>query len=408
MAHARNVQVAVVGAGPAGLAAALSLSELGCDVTLLAPAFDPARAAADARTTALLSSSVALLENLGVWGLCGDEAAPLTAIRIVDDRGDLLRAPEVLFRASELGLANFGANIANPALNAALNGAAAASPRLNRWPTSAVTQITPGETSVRLDLAEGESLTASLLVAADGRGSLARASAGIGVRRWHYPQSAIATAFRHTRAHDGVTTELHRRTGPLTTVPMPRDASSLVWVEEPAEAARIGALNDGDFLDLLEQRLQGLLGSIHAPGARAVHPLSGLSAERMGQNRIALVGEAAHVIPPIGAQGLNLGLRDACVLAECVAEAHERGQDIGGADLLAAYHRTRQADVLSRTVAVDVLNRSLLADFLPVQALRGAGLHILANAPWLRRVLMQGGMAPPGPLPRLMRPGALA
>ena len=325
MAHATNVQVAVVGAGPAGLASALSLSALGCDVTLLAPAFDPVHAASDARTTALLSSSVALLENLGVWGLCGNEAAPLTAIRIVDDRGDLLRAPEVLFRASELGLPDFGANIANPALNAALNAAVAASPRVSRVPTSAVTRITPGETSVRLDLAEGESLNAALLVAADGRGSLSRTSAGIGVRKWHYPQSAIATAFRHTRGHEGITAELHRRTGPLTIVPMPRDASSLVWVEEPAEASRIGGLDDRGFLHLLEQRLQGLLGSIHAPGARAVHPLSGLSAERMGQNRVALVGEAAHVIPPIGAQGLNLGLRDACVLAECVAEARERG-----------------------------------------------------------------------------------
>ena len=134
------------------------------------------------RTTALLSSSVKLLENLGVWHLCRHAAAPLTAIRIVDDRGGLLRAPEVLFQAAELGLADFGANIPNAALVAALTAAADAAPRLRHLPTSAVVRVTPGDTSVRLDLAEGGSVDAALVVAADGRGSLVRAGAGIGVR----------------------------------------------------------------------------------------------------------------------------------------------------------------------------------------------------------------------------------
>ena len=245
------------------------------------------------------------------------------------------------------------------------------------------------------------------MVAADGRGSLARAGAGIGVRTWSYPQAAVAGVVRHGRAHGNATTEFHRRTGPLTMVPLPHDMSSLVWVEEPAEARRLGSLSDQDFAGALEDRLHGLLGPIRCIGARVVFPLSGMTADGMGQNRTALVGEAAHVIPPIGAQGLNLGLRDACVLAECVAEARAQGRDVGDTDLLHAYHDARRVDVLTRTAAVDALNRSLLADFLPAQALRGAGLHLLANIPSLRRLIMQGGMAPVGPLPRLMRSDAL-
>ena len=145
------------------------------------------------------------------------------------------------------------------------------------------------------------------------------------MRSWSYPQSAVAAVFRHSRGHEGVTTELHRRTGPLTTVPLPGNMSSLVWVEQPSEAQRLGALSDQEFADALDERLQGLLGCISPCGARVVFPLSGHNADRMGGNRTALVGEAAHVIPPIGAQGLNLGLRDASVLAECVADAQRQG-----------------------------------------------------------------------------------
>ena len=406
MAH--TVQVAVVGAGPAGLATALAVDALGCEVALVAPAYDPARAAKDMRTTALLSLSVILLENLGVWRLCKQAAEPLTCIRIVDDRVDLLRAPEVLFQAAELGLADFGANIPNAALVAALSTVAGSAPRLMHLPTSAVVRATPGDTSVRLELAEGVSVDAALVVAADGRGSLVRTAAGIGVRSWSYPQSAVAAVFRHSRPHSGITTELHRRTGPLTTVPLPCEMSSLVWVEQPPEAQRLGGLSDQEFADALDERLQGLLGCINPSGARVVFPLSGHNADLMGGNRTALVGEAAHVIPPIGAQGLNLGLRDACVLADCVAEARARGGDIGAPDVLHSYHQARRADVLARTLAVDALNRSLLADFLPAQALRGAGLHLLANSSSLRRLLMQGGMTPVGTLPRLMRSDAFA
>jgi 2-octaprenyl-6-methoxyphenol hydroxylase len=397
----------VVGAGPAGLAAALALAALGAEVVIAAPGQHPARAEADRRTTALLRSSVELLKNLAVWQQCSHESAPLKGVRIVDDGGGLLRAPEVLFRADELGLADFGANIANSALNAALFAAVSAKPRLSWLPTSAVVKVTPTAGRVRLELAEGGSLSATLVVAADGRHSVARAAAEIATRTWAYGQTAIVASMRHGRPHDAITTELHRRAGPLTTVPLPGAASSFVWVGEPSESARLAALDEQEFRAELGACLRGLLGVLGDIGPRATFPLTGLAAARMAQNRIALVGESAHVIPPIGAQGLNLGLRDAASLAECVSAARASGRDIGGPETLAAYHRARAGDVLTRTLGVDLLNRSLLTDFLPAQALRGVGLHLLANVAPLRRLVMQGGLAQAGAMPRLMRPGAL-
>jgi 2-octaprenyl-6-methoxyphenol hydroxylase len=407
MAQALVTEVAVVGAGPAGLAAALALAALGAEVVIAAPAHDPARAEADRRTTALLLGSVELLKNLRVWQACAGQSAPVQGVRIVDDRGGLLRAPEVLFKAEELGLASFGTNIANSPLNAALFAAVSEDSRLRWLPTSAVVKVMPAEACVSLEFAEGGSLSAALVVAADGRNSMVRAAAGIGARTWTYGQAAIAASFGHTRPHGAITTELHRRAGPLTTVPLPGNASSLVWVEQPAEAARLAGLDEQAFLAELGARLRGLLGSLGDVGPRATYPLSGLGAARMGQNRIALVGESAHVIPPIGAQGLNLGLRDAAALAECVSTARSLGQDVGGPEMLSAYHAARAGDVLTRTLGVDLLNRSLLTDFLPAQALRGIGLHLLANVAPLRRLAMRGGLTPAGPLPRLMRPGAL-
>jgi 2-octaprenyl-6-methoxyphenol hydroxylase len=164
------------------------------------------------------------------------------------------------------------------------------------------------------------------------------------------------------------------------------------------------ALDEPAFAGALEERLHGLLGEVRHVGPRALYPLAGATAERMAARRIALVGEAAHVVPPIGAQGLNLGLRDAAALAECAADALARGQDIGGAETLAAYSRARASDVALRTGAIDLLNRSLLYDFLPLGLVRGAAVHAIANSATLRGLLMRGGMATAAPLPRLMRP----
>lgn len=402
MTRAETVDAAIIGGGPAGLVAALSLAVCGVKVGVIAPTPARTRIVEDGRTSALMASSVELLKNIGVWDLCAAAAAPLEGVRIVDQKAGLLRAPEVLFRAHELGLRAFGANIPNCALNTALEAAVQAR-AIRRLPTF-VASIDPRQSDVRLELADGRELHAALAVAADGRRSLARAVAEIATREWRYPQAALVTSFRHTRAHGAITTELHRRAGPLTLVPLPGHASSLVWVEDPAEAERLAALDAAEFLGELDAAVQGLLGDLSHPTPRIVYPIAGLSALRMAKNRICLVGEAAHVVPPIGAQGLNLSLRDAAVLADCVAEAHTRGGDIGNRATLEAYETARAADVASRTITTDLLNRSLLSDFLPLEALRGVGLHVLANVPFARELAMRAGLASAGPTPRLMRP----
>lgn len=407
-----NVSVAVIGAGPAGLVAALALARAGAAVTIAAPRPTPERLSADTRTFAAMGGSVDLLKALDVWEKLQPHTAPLRAIRLIDDRGGVLRAPEILFEASEAGLDVFGANIPQAALGAVLSAAVDATPSIRWCKTTAVEAVTPEADDVALRLADGTELRATLVVAADGRQSIGRASAGIGTKAWSYPQAAVACVFGHTRPHDGISTEFHRATGPLTTVPMPdgpvlngpnSPRSSLVWVETPERAAVLRAISDEDFRAALGQRLQGLLGTLTHIEPRAVFPLSGLEAETMARKRIALVGEAGHVLPPIGAQGLNLGLRDAATLADCVEDALRAGSDIGGDNVLATYARRRSADVSARTFAVDLLNRSLLSTPPPFDAVRGVGLHALALSSTLRRAAMRQGLEPIGARPRLMR-----
>ncbi len=413
---------AVVGTGPAGLTAALCLAQLGTHGVITGPRPQLGSGTKDMRTTAIFSGGITLLERLGVWPDCFEAAAPLKAIRIIDDTGRLFRAPETLFEARDVGEAAFGYNIPNAALVAALLNAITKSQALSFVPTSAVSAIEPLPDHVCLTLADAEEepgqitedqdnartsarrIFAKLVVGADGRRSLARKAAKIAPYGWDYDQAAVVCSFAHGRSHENVSTEFHRRNGPLTTVPLPGQWSSLVWVEKKDRAAALQAMPSAEFKAALDQRLGGLLGAIGEITRRAQFPLSGMAAKKLAANRIALIGEAAHIVPPIGAQGLNLGLRDGAMLAQCVADARRRGLDPGGEETLTAYAKARQVDVLSRTAAVDILNRTLLSDLLPAQWLRGAGLHVLNGAAPLKRLVMREGIQPRRSLPRLMRP----
>ncbi len=392
----------VVGGGPAGLAAALALARSGIATALVAsrPGAD---APPDTRTAALFAGSVRFLVNLGVWTEVEPRSAPIKAIRILDDTGGMLQAPETSFTARDAGRDTFGINVPNQGLVTSLWAAIAAEPRITTYGPALAERVTHADGAVVISLADGHTFRTQLVVAADGRNSKCRTAAGIEAKTWAYEQSALACTFTHSRAHHDISTELHRPAGPLTTVPMPGRQSSLVWVERPDEAKRLKELDEAAFRGELEQRLQGLLGSIGTIGPRTLFPLSGLTAKPFGRSRIALVGEAGHVIPPIGAQGLNLGLRDAATIAECAADAVGAGRDPGGEDVLAAYSAARMADVTSRVWTVDVLNRSLLSSFVPVQLARGAGLTALKMLGPLRRALVREGLEPSGAIPVLMR-----
>lgn len=396
MGENATYRAAVVGAGPVGLTAGLLLAMLGVRTAVISPPLERT----DKRTAGLFTGSVTLLQNLGVWDGLAADCAPILGIRLIDGRGKLLRAPETLFRAGEQGLDTFGFNVPNAAMTEALTSAARRQPNLTFIPQAA-RSIDVEANGAIITLADNGRVTCDVVVGADGRHSLARAAAGIATTSWDYPQAAIVTSFTHQRPHRGISTEFHRDHGPLTTVPMPGNQSSLVWVDGREEAARIAALPDQAFGDELEARLGGLLGSLSNFAPRGMFPLSGLSAETLGRGRVGLIGEAAHVMPPIGAQGLNLGLRDAAALAERIAGAADLE------DAVRLYAQDRKVDVASRMTAIDALNRSLLTGFLPVHLMRGLGLYALNASQTLRRLVVSEGLQPSLALPRTMQPGGI-
>jgi 2-octaprenyl-6-methoxyphenol hydroxylase len=390
-----TVDVAVIGGGPAGLVSAIALAGSGVDTLLIAPPAED-----DHRTTALLAGSVTALTTLGVWAACLPRAAPLAAIRIIDDTRRLLRAPEVTFAATEIGLDAFGHNIENRHLIAALQWRAEELniPRIAA-PALAVASEPAG---VTIELAD-HSLRARLVVGADGQHSMCRGVADIGTNRRRYPQTALTLNLAHSKPHRDVTTEFHTEHGPFTLVPLLGRRSSLVCVLDPPAAAALFAMTDVELAIEIERRAHSLLGTVSVEPGRGLYPLAVETARVLARDRIALVGEAAHVVPPIGAQGLNLGLRDAATLAEIVADTRRRGADIGSSAVLARYDLQRRADVTSRTIAIDLLNRSLLTDFVPVHAARGLSLFLADRIGPLRRALMREGVTPAASQPRLMR-----
>jgi 2-octaprenyl-6-methoxyphenol hydroxylase len=375
--------VAVVGGGAAGHAAALVAAIGGFRTILFAPSADfPA-----GRTAALMQGSIDLLSELDAWPTLAHHAAPFGAIRLIDASRRLIRAPEVTFYASEIGLSAFGYNIPNGELVGALSRHARAFSNLTiiAEPVDAI-DARDDDVHIRSD---GVDVLARLVVAADGARSLARDAADIRTRRWEYSQAALVATLATQLPHQGVSTEFHFETGPFTLVPLAGDRVSLVWVDRPEAAERAMALSADEFSSAVETRAQSIHGAMKLDSQPAIFPLGAALADRFAARRTVLVGEAAHLFPPIGAQGLNLGFRDVAALKQ-VLSAHRVNP--GSAAALRAYHNTRQGDVRSRTLAIDLLNRSLLTDFLPVQIARWLGLSLASSVPFVRHALMRQGL----------------
>lgn len=389
-----SADVTIVGTGPAGLIAAILLARHGFDTVLVGPKAPRD----DKRTTALLESSVRILDDLGLWQAIEPHAAALKVMRIIDDTNRLIRAPEVDFDCGEIGLAAFGYNVLNAELNAVLQHAAEQSDNLRRI-DGFVSDILHDEAGTEVFVAGNGRIRSKLLVGADGRNSRVREAAGIDVKRWSYDQAALVLNLRHDRPHRNASTEFHTATGPFTLVPLPGDEpnfhrSSLVCVERPQEAERLAALETETLSLELERRAKSVLGKMQVDGDVQVYPLSGMTAERLAAKRSALIGETAHVFPPIGAQGLNLSLRDIATLGKVLDDARGEGLDIGSDNVLERYEAARRTDITTRTTAVDLLNRTLLADFLPVQLFRSFGLYLAGRIAPLRKMMMREGVAP--------------
>ncbi|RTL54636.1 MAG: UbiH/UbiF family hydroxylase [Bradyrhizobiaceae bacterium] len=381
--------VAIVGGGPVGLATAIAMAQGGLSAALVARKVPYG----DNRTTALLGGSIDFLTALDVWRRCAAHAAPLQVMRLVDDTGRLIRAPEVRFSAEEIGAEAFGFNIENRILMTALEERAAELDHLVRYDDEAA-EIAADDDIVRIRTAGGQTFAAALVAGADGKHSLSRKAAGISVKRRVLDQSAVTFNVSHTRPHRNISTEFHTSHGPCVFVPLPGDRSSVVWVTTPDNAARLAGLSDEALGTAAERQSHSILGRMRAEASRHVFPLSIETPAALAARRIALVGEAAHVVPPIGAQGLNIGLRDAADIAAIVTRARETGEDIGEEQILVRYVADRRADVFSRTFVIDMANRSLLSNLFPVQALRALGMHLIESAGPVRRLAMREGLSP--------------
>lgn len=374
--------IAIVGGGLAGSAAAIVCAKAGCKTVLFAP-----KGPEDRRTSALMGPSVDFLMHSGLVDRPDAHAVPLTRIRIIDGTRRLLRAPETLFEASETGREAFGWNFANAPLLAHFAAHAETLEHL-----SIVKSMAKGFTRKGRDfeiaLADGTSISARLLVGADGKRSPVRAFAGIAARERPFEQAALVCDLELSRPLDGTSVEFHYENGPFTLVPAGETRANLVWIDRRPvlEAAR-----DGDFIAALNARSQRLFGAIRPVSPSAVFPLSMLSVSKAGTNGVALVGEAAHAFPPIGAQGLNLGLRDVADLVASLGDSDRSAPD--WAACVSSAYATRRSDDLMRTGGgVEALFRSLLHDFLPVQAARAGGLWALKLVPGLRQSAMRAGM----------------
>ena len=385
----REFEVIVVGGGPAGLTAAIAAAQTGCRTALVARRVPYG----DNRTTALLHASIRILEDLGIWSLSREQAAPMRRMRLVDDSGRLIRAPELNFACEEIGLDAFGYNIENRDLVAALERGADGVPALTRIDDDADT-IEPSDTDVTVRCRQGEVLRTRLVVGADGRHSVCRRAAQIDVRKRELDQSALTLNVTHARPHDGVSTEFHTANGLCVFVPLPGNRSSVVWVMRPEDAERRVALNDTELAGEVERQAHFHLGRMQVGPQRNLFPLAFEHAQKIAANRIALVGEAAHVLPPIGAQGLNLGLRDAAEIAAVATDALQLGQDPGSDAALSGYRLRRRLDVSSRSLVVDIANRWLLSDLLPAQLARSVGMQALQQIGPLRRFVMRQAIAP--------------
>jgi 2-octaprenyl-6-methoxyphenol hydroxylase len=375
----------VVGGGLAGLAAAVAVARTGLDTTHLVPKGPP-----DRRTSALMLPAV---DYLKAAGLLPDPAAigqPLTRIRIIDGTRRLIRAPETLFDSAEFDLPAFGWNLPNVKLAESFEAARSALPNLSTRETT-LDDLEIGTDSATLRLADGSTIEADLVVGADGKKSRVRESAGFRARENGFTEAALVCDLNLERSIGGASVEFHYEHGPFTLVPAGGNRANLVWIDRRDTLKAAQESGKEALARLFADKSQHLFGAVELLTPAHMFPLSTLTVDIAGKNGVVLVGEAAHAFPPIGAQGLNLGLRDVADLADSLAGAELTRP--GFARALSDDYARRRAGDLSRTgTVVDALFRSLLAEFLPTQALRAGGLWALKLVPPLRKAAFDIGM----------------
>lgn len=393
--------IVVVGGGVAGLVASIAFARAGFETLCIEPAPAPARSmeesGADLRSTAFLEPSIALMEEAGIWPRLAPFATDLATMRLADAGGpDPAIRQSLDFNAAEIGQPRFGANIANWVLRrelmATLEETEGAEIRLGE----PVARAHFREREIRLALAGGDQIRAALAIAADGRGSFMAEAAGIAQRRWTYGQKALVLAASHPLPHQNVSTEIHRSGGPFTLVPLADQAgvphSAIVWMERSARAAALLAMSRPAFTEALNARACDVLGPLAPASWIASWPIISQLAGALTGQRLALIAEAAHVVPPIGAQGLNMSLKDIAVLCDLVREARDRGGDIGSDALLGRYARQRRPEIAARVAGIHALNLASMAESQTLRDLRNRLLQMVGG-PGMRQAAMRAGLA---------------
>ena len=397
-----RMDIVVSGGGVAGLAAAAAFGSAGFSVLCTdpePPVTDRDADGADLRTTALLQPSIPVLQAAGLWSRLEPEAAPLQIMRIVD-AGGVTPEPRLVkdFDAGDISDQPFGWNLPNWLLRREMVARLAELPNVDFRPGTATTGLMTRDSEALVTLSDGTRVSARLVVAADGRNSVVRQALGIGVRTFRYGQKALAFAVTHPVPHQNVSTEIHRSGGPFTLVPLPdRDglpASAVVWMETGPEAERLVALQVPAFEAEMTERSCGILGPLKLESRRSLWPIISQVADQMSGERTALMAEAAHVLPPIGAQGLNMSLADLRVL---LALVQDNQADIGTPAMLDRYHRTRHWEVQARIMGIDALNRASMASDQSLRDLRAGALNAFYSLGPVRKTLMRAGLgAGPG------------
>jgi len=402
----RRVDVLISGGGMVGLPLGLALAQGGLK-TVIADAAPPAKVLDpdfDGRVSALAYASVRMLGALGVWEGLAPNAQPIREILVTDGKAGQAASPFSLhFDSQEVGAEALGHIAENRHIRAALFKAVEGAANLELMAPAAVKSLTVEAGGAIVRLANGEEISAHLVIAADGRESPLRAQMGVQIVGWSYPQTGIVATVEHERPHNGVAYEHFLPSGPFAILPMTGNRSSLVWTEAKTKAPGLLALDEAGFNAELARRFGAHLGATKSAGPRWSYPLSFHLARDFVRPRFALAGDCAHGIHPIAGQGLNLGLKDAAALAEVLLDAARLGRDIGALDTLKRYERWRRFDSFVLAASTDAMNRLFSNDIAPLRHLRDLGLGIVDSIGPARRFFMRHAGGDIGKLPKLMK-----
>ena len=401
-----DTDIAIVGGGLNGPALALALAASGLRVTVIdtLPAGASTEDGFDGRSYALALTSVRMLQGIGLWDAIADDAQPMLEIKVTDGRAGEGPSPFFMhFDHAEIEEGPMGHMVQDRHLRRALMEAVAASDSVQMMNGERVTTQEADAAGITLTLASGKELRARLCVGADGRNSETAQRAGIKRTGWAYGQTALVCAVAHELPHNGIAHQFFMPPGPLAILPLTGNRSSIVWSETAENAARIHALPDAEYLDVLRPRFGDFLGEISLAGARHTYPLSLSLAHEMIAPRIALIGDSAHGVHPIAGQGLNAGFRDIAALCEVIVDAQRRGEDFGAGVALARYQEWRRFDNATLALATDSFNRLFSNDNALIRMARDIGMGIVSALPALRRTFIREAAGLNGDLPRLMR-----